>query len=339
MTILTPSPLRPFFLSFSFSRSPGRVQSVLEGSEVSLGCTVISSGSQSVEWMLPDLSILEESNSRLVSEGGRLVIGNASVSDSGLYHCLVRTETDVDMVPVRLTVKERLLSPNTLNGKKMEVESGESLSLPCYVNSAQPSETRWYLPKNQILQPSQPKGRVYVNQNGSLVIKKTTHEDAGEYSCLAANLYGVDMLAHLVVVTGEKDSDAKEEVEKESPGVETAISLDCVASGKPQAQISWILPDRTFVRDVGALDRSASLLANGTLRIQSANFSSKGDYRCIASNAAGADTVTFHIHVAALPPTINEEASESIVIQEGRSVFNQTQLFFSNTISVIQNNL
>uniref|UniRef100_A0A8C7GU89 Si:ch211-159i8.4 n=1 Tax=Oncorhynchus kisutch TaxID=8019 RepID=A0A8C7GU89_ONCKI len=205
-----------------FLKCPGRVQSVLEGSEVSLGCTVISSGSQSVEWMLPDLSILEESNSRLVSEGGRLVIGNASVSDTGLYHCLVRTETDVDMVPVRLTVKERLLSPNTLNGKKMEVESGESLSLPCYVNSAQPSETRWYLPKNQILQPSQPKGRVYVNQNGSLVIKKTTHEDAGEYSCLAANLYGVDMLAHLVVITGEKDSDAKEEVEKESPGVETA---------------------------------------------------------------------------------------------------------------------
>ncbi|CAB1325158.1 unnamed protein product [Coregonus sp. 'balchen'] len=202
--------------------SPGRVQSVLEGSEVSLGCTVISSGSQSLEWMLPDLSILEESNSRLVSEGGRLVIRNASVSDSGLYHCLVRTETDVDMVPVRLTVKERLLSPSTLNGKKMEVESGESLSLPCYVNSAQPSETRWYLPKNQILQPSQPKGRVYVNQNGSLVIKKTTHEDAGEYSCLAANLYGVDMLAHLVVVTGEKDLDAKEEVEKQSSGVETA---------------------------------------------------------------------------------------------------------------------
>uniref|UniRef100_A0A674B5W4 Si:ch211-159i8.4 n=1 Tax=Salmo trutta TaxID=8032 RepID=A0A674B5W4_SALTR len=96
-------------------------------------------------------------------------------------------------------------------------------------------------------------------------------------------------------------------------------TLYCVASGKPQAQISWILPDRTFVRDVGALDRSASLLANGTLRIQSANFSSKGDYRCIASNAAGADTVTFHIHVAALPPTINEEASESIRVTSGEN--------------------
>lgn len=102
-----------------------------------------------------------------------------------------------------------------------------------------------------------------------------------------------------------------------------AINLDCLASGKPPAQISWILPDRTFVRDVGgAKDRmGASLLHNGTLRIQSANFSSTGDYKCIASNAAGADTLTYHVRVAALPPSINEGGSESISIQTGRSVY------------------
>ncbi|KAJ8015188.1 hypothetical protein DPEC_G00023540 [Dallia pectoralis] len=620
--------------------NPGRVQSVLEGSEVSLGCTTISSGSQSVEWMMPDLSILDESKSGLaLSEGGDLVISNASVSNSGVYHCIIRTENDVDMVPVRLTVKERLLSPNALNGKKMEVGIGESISLPCHVTSTQPSETRWYLPNNQILLPSQPKGRLFVNQNGTLVIKETTHEDTGEYSCLATNLYGVDMLAHMVVVTGEEDSGAGgngdiksagvvattgesilflNEIEIEGSGfqeklrpratqspkrvggrprhpgrflrpgmnvkrvkdnkrkqnksvkeldpnrwaeilakanakastlppttqpphpcvalspwfkatscidreaevapsasgsglwghqwtrnhspdsqiiflnlsltgqrhkrqvppttalpvptsrlystasvlygsrwhwapkrtgtalpfpnlmgsgvrprITTAntvsvsvlaegdvllpceasgepqpalswtkvstgatiqantkhgqrfevlkngtfviknvqlqdrgqylctaqntfgsdrivitvavqtqppkiidshstevqvylgkpISIDCVASGKPQAQISWILPDRTFVRDVGDLDRPAVLLPNGTLRIQSANFSSKGDYKCIASNAAGADTVTRHIHVAALPPAIGEEASESVAVHPGRSVY------------------
>ncbi|KAL0973962.1 hypothetical protein UPYG_G00213460 [Umbra pygmaea] len=203
--------------------SPGRVQSVLEGSEVSLGCTVISSEEQRVEWMMPDLSVLEESNSHFeVSEDGKLFIGNTSVSDAGLYHCLVRTKHDVDLVSVRLTVKERLLSPNSLNGKKMEVEIGETLSLPCYVTSTQPSETRWYVPQNLILLPSQPRGRLFVNQNGTLVITKTTHEDAGEYSCLATNLYGVDMLAHLVVVTGEEHADAKDKAETKSPGVKTA---------------------------------------------------------------------------------------------------------------------
>uniref|UniRef100_A0A3B3WH19 Ig-like domain-containing protein n=1 Tax=Poecilia mexicana TaxID=48701 RepID=A0A3B3WH19_9TELE len=58
-----------------------------------------------------------------------------------------------------------------------------------------------------------------------------------------------------------------------------------------------------------------SLLQNGTLRIHSANFSSKGDYKCIASNAAGADTVTYQLHVAALPPSISEGVQDTVIIQ------------------------
>uniref|UniRef100_A0AAZ1XIN0 Ig-like domain-containing protein n=1 Tax=Oreochromis aureus TaxID=47969 RepID=A0AAZ1XIN0_OREAU len=94
------------------------------------------------------------------------------------------------------------------------------------------------------------------------------------------------------------------------------VFLDCLASGKPPAQISWILPDKTFVRDAGTLYTilsPMSLLQNGTLHIHSANFSSKGNYKCIASNAAGADTITYHLHVAALPPSISEEALDMTI--------------------------
>uniref|UniRef100_A0A8C5DET3 Ig-like domain-containing protein n=1 Tax=Gouania willdenowi TaxID=441366 RepID=A0A8C5DET3_GOUWI len=95
------------------------------------------------------------------------------------------------------------------------------------------------------------------------------------------------------------------------------VTLECLASGKPPAQISWILPDRTFVRETGTIHTSLSpmsLLQNGTLQIHSANFSSKGDYKCIASNAAGADTITYHLHVAALPPSISEGATDTVNI-------------------------
>lgn len=98
------------------------------------------------------------------------------------------------------------------------------------------------------------------------------------------------------------------------------VNLDCFASGKPPAQISWILPDRTFVREVGTVGTplsSLSLLQNGTLQIHSLNFSSKGDYKCIASNAAGADTITYHLHVAALPPSISEGGMDTVIIQPG----------------------
>lgn len=100
-----------------------------------------------------------------------------------------------------------------------------------------------------------------------------------------------------------------------------SLTLDCLASGKPAAQISWILPDRTFIREIGTIHTllsPISLLQNGTLHMHSANFSSKGDYKCIASNAAGADTITYHLHVAALPPSISEGAMDAVTIQPGK---------------------
>ncbi|XP_056133896.1 matrix-remodeling-associated protein 5 [Lampris incognitus] len=186
----------------------GRVRSILEGSRVCLECDVISVSSEiTVEWMLPDLSVFEGQNDKMeISESGGLVILNTSISDSGLYHCMVRTKAGVDLVPMRLTVKEHSLSPTAFNGQKMIAEMGCSLSLPCKVTSAQPIQTLWYLPKNKILLPTQNTRRAEMMENGTLVLKKLTPDDAGEYSCMASNLYGVDMLSHIVEVTGEKES-------------------------------------------------------------------------------------------------------------------------------------
>ncbi|TST60404.1 Matrix-remodeling-associated protein 5 [Bagarius yarrelli] len=186
--------------------TPGRIQMVLEHTEAIFDCNIQSSGQLSVEWMLPDLTILDKTDSvRILSDHNRLIIKNTSLSDTGVYHCFVRTETEVDMVSYRLMVRERLLSPSDLNGKKMSVENGESLSLPCSVSSPKPMETRWLLPNHQFLMASSAEGRIYVAQNNTLIIKHVTNQDSGEYSCLAANLHGTDMLSHLVVITGEEE--------------------------------------------------------------------------------------------------------------------------------------
>ncbi|KAF7649401.1 hypothetical protein LDENG_00141850 [Lucifuga dentata] len=149
------------------------------------------------------------------AENGDLLILNATLSDSGLYHCMVRTNAGVDLAPIRLTIKERSLSPTAFNGQKIVIEKGHSFSLPCDVTSVQPSQTMWYLPRNHILLPTQQTRRVEVMENGTLVVKRVTQEDAGEYSCVTSNLHGVDMLAHMVEVTGEKDSDnSKVQTEK-----------------------------------------------------------------------------------------------------------------------------
>ncbi|XP_028315199.1 matrix-remodeling-associated protein 5 isoform X2 [Gouania willdenowi] len=196
--------------------SPGRVQIALEGSKVYLQCTIITSDPRvKIEWMLPDLSLVESASKKLeISEKGELVISNVTLSDSGLYHCLIRTKVGIDLLPLRLTIKERLLGPKAFNGQEVVAEKGNSFSLPCEVNSVQPSQTVWYLPKNKVLLPTQKTRRAEVMENGTLVVRKLTIEDAGEYSCLASNLYGVDMLSHVVEVTGEKAVERQAKTEK-----------------------------------------------------------------------------------------------------------------------------
>nr|XP_061783687.1 matrix-remodeling-associated protein 5-like [Nerophis lumbriciformis] len=195
----------------------GRVKTALEGSEVHLQCSVVTSHQEvKIEWMLPDLSIVESMSDKVkIDDTGDLVIMNASQSDSGLYHCMIRTKTGVDLMSLRLTVKERTMSPTAFNGQKITVEKGGSIALACEVTSVQPSQTVWYVPKNKVITPTQKTRNAAVMENGTLVVRKLMEEDSGEYSCLASNLYGVDMLSHIVEVTGEKVSH-NSEVETET---------------------------------------------------------------------------------------------------------------------------
>lgn len=186
-----------------------QIQNALDGSKVHLECNVVTSDpGLKVEWILPDLTIVDDVNDKIeISETGQLVILNATLSDSGVYHCMVRTKAGVDLMPLRLTIKERSLSPTAFNGQNIVVGKGQSFSLPCEVKSVQPSQTVWYLPKKQILLPTQQSRRAEVMENGTLIVRRLTEEDSGEYSCLASNLYGVDMLSHMVEVTVERASD------------------------------------------------------------------------------------------------------------------------------------
>ncbi len=162
--------------------------------------------------------------------------------------------------------------------------------------------------------------RFEVFRNGTFVIKNIQLQDRGQYLCTAQNRIGSDRMVITLAVQTEAPKIQPPKSSEIAVYLEKSVTLECLASGKPPAQISWILPDRTFVREVGTVHTllsPMSLLQNGTLQIHSPNFSSKGDYKCIASNAAGADTITYHLHVAALPPSISEGAMDTVIIQPG----------------------
>ncbi|XP_077388964.1 matrix-remodeling-associated protein 5 [Festucalex cinctus] len=237
-----------------------RVNTALEGSTVHLKCSVVTSRQElKVEWMLPDLSIVEGLTEKLkIDDTGDLVIRNASQSDSGLYHCMIRTKAGVDLMSLRLTVKERSPSPTAFNGQKIIVAKGDSISLPCEVTSAQPSQTVWYMPKNKVLLPTQKTRKAAVMENGTLIVRKLMEEDSGEYCCLASNLYGVDMLSHMVEVTGE-DVSYNAEVQTETEQQILNTDMEEGSAGDYQETIRTLV---TQVPTVGHQQRNTGLFSN-----------------------------------------------------------------------------
>uniref|UniRef100_A0A673LMQ7 Immunoglobulin superfamily member 10-like n=1 Tax=Sinocyclocheilus rhinocerous TaxID=307959 RepID=A0A673LMQ7_9TELE len=97
--------------------------------------------------------------------------------------------------------------------------------------------------------------------------------------------------------------------------------LECQAQGLPIPNISWVLPDRSVVRAVSNREQKVVLFTNGTLQVKNTNYLDKGIYKCIASNAAGADMLSVRLQIAALPPTIQEQLWENHTISDGQSAF------------------
>eukprot|EP00064_Thunnus_orientalis_P004675 superscaffoldBa00000431_g4687 len=220
-------------------------------------------------------------------------------------------------------VKPRITTVTTAS---VSVLAESDVVLPCKATGNPEPNIAWTKVSTGATIPANSKHgpRFEVFKNGTFVIKKVQLQDRGQYLCTAQNGFGSDRVVVTLAVQTEAPKIQPPKSTEIAIYLGKSVTLDCLASGKPPAQISWILPDRTFVREIGTvrtLLSPISLLQNGTLQMRSANFSSKGDYKCIASNAAGADTITYHLHVAALPPSINEGAMDAVIIQPGRNVY------------------
>lgn len=84
--------------------------------------------------------------------------------------------------------------------------------------------------------------------NGSVSVRSVTSEDGGEYLCVARNKLGDDyVLLRVHVLTRPakiQDKDQRSSQEVESGG---QLKVDCVASGLPNPNVSWGLPDGTML--------------------------------------------------------------------------------------------
>lgn len=103
------------------------------------------------------------------------------------------------------------------------------------------------------------------------------------------------------------------------------IEFECQSKGHPQPRITWVLPNKEMVHSSGPThgtpEHMISVLPNGTLHMKSISQMDRGIYKCIASNAAGADTISVRLTIAALAPIIQQLNLENVTFPEGSTVY------------------
>ncbi|XP_014875410.1 matrix-remodeling-associated protein 5 [Poecilia latipinna] len=166
--------------------------------------------------------------------------------------------------------------------------------------------------------------RFEVLHNGTLIIRNSQLTDEGQYVCTVQNQYGTDkMMANLIVMSHhprvlqprERDIHVYEG---------SKVELECKVEGDPVPRVKWVLPNSVQLMPTSPSVPSQWEVAvddSGTLHISRASFTDNGIYRCTGSSAAGADTVSVHLHVSAMPSLIQQRLDENMTFPEGSAAY------------------
>ncbi|KAL7845623.1 hypothetical protein AOLI_G00238150 [Acnodon oligacanthus] len=167
--------------------------------------------------------------------------------------------------------------------------------------------------------------RFEVHPNGTLIIRNVLPLDRGQYLCSVQNQYGEDKMTVTLVVLADPPRMLQPRYRDTTAYLGDTVELECRSHGHPPPRTTWVLPDRAMVHmdapSPGTPERRVTVSANGTLRIVSATYTDRGVYKCIASSAAGADTISVHLMVAALPPVVHQLRHENVSLPEGITAY------------------
>ncbi|XP_053168375.1 matrix-remodeling-associated protein 5 isoform X2 [Hemicordylus capensis] len=162
--------------------------------------------------------------------------------------------------------------------------------------------------------------RFEVLKNGTLIIHNAQLQDRGQYLCTAQNLHGMDKMIVLLTILAQQPKMLGSRFRDVTVYFGEKVTMDCQANGIPSPHLSWIFPDRKILQTVSTTEGRVMLYENRTLSLKDTNFSDRGVYKCIASNAAGADSIVVRLHIVALPPIIQQEKQENISLNVGQNI-------------------
>ncbi|KAF3857301.1 hypothetical protein F7725_009160 [Dissostichus mawsoni] len=307
-----------------------------EGSTAYIHCTATGAPQPVIRWTTPDgvqltASQFVTARNLLVFPNGTLYMRGLDPGNAGRYECSASNGVASSTRTVTLSIKRNLSSAKasiTLSSpQRTDVVYAGRLLLNCVAKGEPEPRIIWRTPSKKLVDAQY---RIKVFPNGTLTIHSVTDKDSGDYLCVARNKMGDDyVLLRVDVLTKPAKIEQKQHRSSQEVVYGGDLKVDCVASGLPNPEISWALPDGTMVNPVKQRDsvsrgrtRRYVVFDNGTLFFNHVGMPEEGDYTCYAENQLGKDEmkVRVKVKVASSPPQIQDKDQKIVKVFYGETV-------------------
>ncbi|KAM9722140.1 hemicentin-2 isoform 3-T3 [Dama dama] len=275
---------------------------VSPGETAVLSCLVLSEAPYNLTWVR-DWRVLSASTGRVTQLADlSLEVRNTTPSDGGRYQCMASNSNGVSRASVWLLVRE---APQvSIHTRSQRFSQGMEVRVRCSASGYPAPRISWSREGRALQEDS----RVRVDAQGTLIIQEVAPEDAGSYSCQAANEIGRDEETVTLYYTDPPSVSAVNGVVLAAEGEEAVLA--CEATGVPPPRVIWYRGDLEMIL---ASEDSSS----GMLRIPVVRERDAGVYTCRAVNELGDASAEIRLEVGHAPQLL--ELPQDVTVELGRS--------------------
>ncbi|XP_004688211.1 PREDICTED: hemicentin-1 [Condylura cristata] len=262
---------------------------VILNNPILLPCEATGTPTPFITWQKEGISVIPSGNSRAVLPSGGLQISRAVREDAGSYMCVAQNPAGTALGKIKLNVQvPPVISPHP---EEYITAVDKPISLPCEADGFPSPNIVWHKDGHAITESV----RQRILSSGALQIAFAQPDDAGQYTCLAANVAGSTSKSAKLTVHVPPRIQSTEDyytVNENSQAI-----LPCVADGIPTPTLNWKKDNNLLVNLLGKY----TVEPYGELILENVMLEDSGTYTCVANNAAGEDTHTVSLTVHVLP--------------------------------------